>query len=121
MATITITITDLADFRVQVATDADKPLPGRGLTPAESLALDVLTLALRSRATVLYDAHQIPLVSFALDVISPEGYGWIVPQEVRTRAKRALGPRMGQLVPQPVGDGVDIDRVHQLRAEQAQR
>lgn len=118
MATVTITITDLTNYRIQVVTDADKPAVGRPLTPAEAMGLDLLATCLKSGARVDYDAQQIPLVSLALELLHPEGFGWAVTQEVRAAAKRALGPRMAHLVkPAPVAqDGVDIDRVYSTRA-----
>ena len=117
MATITITITDQADYRVQVITHADKPAVGRPLTPAEAVGLDLLATCIRAGAQVDYDAKQIPLVSLALELLHPEGFGFAVTQEVRNAAKQALGPRMAHLV-KPVSvvqDGIDIDRVYSTR------
>lgn len=115
MASITITLTDQAAYRVHVATDADQPVVGRGVTPAESLAIDLLASALKAGATVAYDAQQVPLVALALDILSPEMYGHAVPPELHRRTRTVLGPRMGQLVPQRLLDGVDIDAVHRTR------
>lgn len=100
MASITFTLSDLDGYRVELATDADASSPGRPLTPAESLAASLLERAASCGATVFHSPTLIPLVPFALDIISPEGCGFAVPEEVRLRARRALGPRMGQLVPQ---------------------
>lgn len=118
MATVTITITDRTDYRIHVVTDADKPAVGRPLTPAEAMGLDLLASCLKSGAQVDYDARQIPLVSLALELLHPEGFGFAVTQEVRNAAKQALGPRMAHLVkPVPFApDGVDIDSVYSTRA-----
>lgn len=118
MASITITITDLANYGMQVTTDADRPVIGRGVTPAEALAMELLGTSFKNGATVIYDAGQVPLVSLALDLISPEGYGHDIPLEVRRRAKEVLGPRMAQLVRTP-SPGVDIDAVHRSRQVKA--
>lgn len=118
MAAITITISDRAHEPVMVATDADRPQVGRPVSPAEALAMLLLGNAMRQGATVAYSPDAVPLVALALDLMSPEGYGHAVPLEVRQHAKRALGPRLGQLLrkafTQPM-PGVDIDAVHSKR------
>lgn len=118
MATVTITISDIGDAQIKVATDADHPVVGRPVTPAEGLAMELLGTAFRRRATVLYNANEVPLVALAVDLMSPEMYGWLVPPELHRRVKQVLGPRMGQLVPQQptTQSGVDIDAVHRNRS-----
>lgn len=118
MASITVTITDLANYGIQVTTDADRPMIGRSITPAEGLAMELLGTSFKNGATVVYDAAQVPLVALALDLISPEGYGHEIPLEVRQRVKRVLGPRMAQLVREP-SPGVGIDAVHRTRQVKA--
>lgn len=119
MAHITLTLSDADGYRVRVATDADTPAVGRPLTPAESLALDLIAAAARQRADVQYDAGSIPLVALALDLISPDGYGWQLPPELHARIKAVLGPRMAQIAhPKRAGapaDGIDIDAMHRTR------
>lgn len=114
MASITITLTDIGEAQIKVTTDADHPVVGRPVTPAEALAMELLGTSFRRGAEVFYDANQVPLVALALDLMSPEMYGWAVPQEIRRRVRLVLGPRMGQLVPQQrtPSAGVDIDAVH---------
>lgn len=111
MASITFTISDRAHEPVIVATDADRPQVGRPVTPAESLTLMLLAIARREGAAVEHNPDAVPLVALALDLMSPEGFGHAVPLEVRQRAKRALGPRMAQLVPAHVLDSTGAARV----------
>ncbi len=91
MATITITITDLDNFQVQVTTDAERPRVGRSTTPAEALAMELLGTSFRRQADVVYDAARIPTVKLTRDLLHPEAYGWAVPVEIHRHARRALG------------------------------
>lgn len=109
MAAITLTITDLANSQVSVCTDADKPTVGRSVTPAEALAMEILGTAFKRGAHVVYDASEVPLVALALDLLHVEQFGLAVTQEVRDRAKRALGR---DVLLNAAMDGVNIDRVH---------
>lgn len=112
MATITITITDLAAAHVSVCTDASPPAVGRGVTPAEALAMELLGTAFRRGAHVVYDKHQVPAIALALELLDPEGLGFAVTAEVRDRARVALGRKA---VERQAMEGIDIDRVHSTR------
>ncbi|MDR6521803.1 hypothetical protein J2789_004493 [Variovorax paradoxus] len=109
MATTTITLIDLADGQVSVRTDADRPMIGRGITPAQALAMELLGTSFKRGAEVLYDAQSVPAVALALELLDPEGLGHAVPGEVHDRARRALGRDQ---VATARSVGVDIDRVH---------
>lgn len=112
MATITITIVDLPDGSVSVRTDAERPLVGRGVTVAEALAMELLGTAFKRNAEVVYDPHQVPAISLALELLDPEGLGFSVTAEVRNRARDVLGRPGHQRERMP---GVDIDRVYLTR------
>jgi hypothetical protein len=116
MATTTITLIDLEDGRVSVRTDADRPTIGQRVTPAQSLAMELLGTSFKRGDEVLYDAQSVPAVALALDLIDAEGLGHAVSGEVRERASRALG-RDDEA--HSASRGVDIDSVHRTRARQA--
>lgn len=114
MATITITITDLAAAHVSVCTDASPPAVGRGVTPAEALAMELLGTAFKRGAYVIYDKHQVPAIALALELLDPEGLGFAVTSEVRDRAREVLGRQaIERRIPM---QGLDIDQVHRTRA-----
>jgi hypothetical protein len=113
MATITLTITDLAAGHVSVCTDANPPAIGRGVTPAEAIAMELLGTAFKRGGHVVYDKHQVPAISLALELLDPEGLGFAVTSEVRDRARQALGR---QAVEQRPMEGVDIDSIHRIHA-----
>lgn len=112
MASITITISDLPYSHVQVSTDADRPVVGRGVTPAQGLALELLGTAFKRGHQVVYDSQQVPAIALALELLDPEGFGFTVAPEVRDRARIALGR---QATERKAMDGVDIDAVHRRR------
>ncbi len=113
MATITITLIDSPQGHVSVRTDADRPMIGQGVTPAQALAMEVLGTAFKRGAEVIYDAQQVPAVALALELLDPEGLGHAVTRELRDRARRALG--RDKIDRTPV-DGVDMDRIYRARA-----
>lgn len=53
-ATITIHLIDQPAGGIMVLTTAGSPLPGRGLTPAQSLATDLLTQCTHRASDVRY-------------------------------------------------------------------
>jgi len=112
LASITITLIDLPNSHVTVRTDADKPAVGVGVTPAQAIAMELLGTALRRGSEVVYDAHQVPAIALAHELLDPEGLGFAVTGEVRERARRVLGRGA---VERPPVDGVDIDRVYRTR------
>ncbi|MBB1601255.1 hypothetical protein [Variovorax sp. UMC13] len=109
MASITITIVDLPHGHVSVRTDADRPIVGVGITLAQGLAMELLGTAFKRGAEVIYDPAEVPLVALALDLLHVEQFGLAVTQEIRDRAKRALGR---EVLIRSAMDGVNIDRVH---------
>lgn len=113
---VTITLIDLGDGRVSVRTDADRPTIGQRVSPAQSLAMELLGTSFKRGAEVLYDAQSVPVVALALDLVDAEGLGHAVSGEVRARASRALGRDNDAHTP---AGGIDIDRVHQTHARQA--
>jgi hypothetical protein len=91
MASITITITDLPHAHIGVCSDAERPVIGHGLSPAQALAMELLGTAFRRGAHVDYDAAKVPLIALARDLVDPEMFGHAVTTEIRNRAMRALG------------------------------
>lgn len=92
MPAITITISDLPGGRgAVVSTDGDQPAVGRLLTPAQSLAMDVLRLCQRQASEVAYGDDKVPLKDFANSFLDPERLGYAVNPEVRDRARLVLG------------------------------
>ncbi len=118
MSSITITLIDLHGGHVSVRTDAAEPQVGAGLTPAQAVAMELLGTALKRGAEVVYDANQVPAIALALELLDPDGFGFAVPLEVRSRARRALGRDKIDRTPT---DGVDIDRVHRVRRAAAEQ
>ena len=116
MASITITLIDLEGGHVSVRTDADRPMIGKGVTPAQALSMELLGTAFKRGAEVLYDAQSVPAVALALDLLDVDGLAHAVPPEVRDRARRALGRDKVDRTPT---DGIDIDRIHRMHARQA--
>lgn len=112
MATITLTIKDLAAGHVSVCTDANPPAVGRGVTPAEAIAMELLGTAFKRGGHVVYDKHQVPAIALALELLNPEGLGFAVTSEVRDRAREALGRKAVERRPM---EGIDIDRIHATR------
>lgn len=114
MATITITLSDLPNSHVSVCTDAEKPTVGHGVTPAQAIAMELLGTAFRRGSTVIYDAHQVPAIALALELLDPDGFGHAVTPEVRDRARRVLGRPEGERKPM-AGVDIDIDQVYRTR------
>ena len=114
MASITITLIDRPDGTVSVCTDGSPPLVGQGVSHSQALAMELLGTAFKRGAEVVYDAHQVPAIALALELLDPEGLGFAVNREVRDRARLALGRK--PVEHRPTMNGVDIDRVHATRA-----
>ena len=96
MPTITIHIIDEHNGGIAVLTSAGQPIPGERLTPAKSLALDLLTAAGARAERIVYWHKRDEAMALGQDLLSPEMYGWAVSQEVHNAARRVLGiPRVG--------------------------
>lgn len=91
MAAITITITDQGDAGVVVHTDAEPPQVGRGVSPAQAIAMELLGTAYKRGAEVIYDPQRVPSTALAREILDPEGFGFSVTSEVRDRARNVLG------------------------------
>lgn len=98
MASITITISDLPHGHFSVCTDADKPVVGRSVTPAQALAMELLGTSFKRGGHVVYDAAQVPALALAMELLSPDAYGWIVPAEIARHARKAVGRELPNVV-----------------------
>lgn len=103
MASITITLTDRPDGTVRVCTDGSPPLIGQGISHSQALAMELLGTAFRRQAEVVYDAHQVPAIALAREMLNPEGLGFAVTPEVRDRARDVLGMPRVETVQRPRG------------------
>lgn len=91
MPAITITISDHPrGHGITVATTAPAARPGRGLTGAEALSMEMLALARHAKAQVDHDASKVPLHAFADACRDPESFGHAVPGEVVRAAVAAI-------------------------------
>ena len=61
------------------------------LSPAQALGLDLITHCRHQRHEVVHGAEHVPALALALDLTSPEMYGWSTAPEVRNRARAVLG------------------------------
>jgi len=92
MPDITITIRDLPGGRgAVVMSDSARPAIGRALSPAESLALDLLRTCQAQAREVRYGAEQVPLRALADALLDPEALGHAATPEIRDRARLAKG------------------------------
>lgn len=89
--TVTITLMQDAHGNVRVCTDLPQPAMGAPLSPAQALGLDLITHCRHQRHQVVHGAEHVPALALALDLISPEGYGWAVNEEVHNHARAVLG------------------------------
>ena len=89
--TVTITLMQDAHGNVRVCTDLPQPAMGAPLSPAQALGLDLITHCRHQRHEVLHGAEHVPALALALDLTSPEMYGWSTAPEVRNRARAVLG------------------------------
>lgn len=89
MSHITIHICDTATG-VAVVTTAHRPTPGRRLTAAESLALDML-MRCSPATNPTYGAKPDAATELARDLLNTERFGWAVTAEVRDAARIVLG------------------------------
>ena len=89
--TVTITLVEDAHGNVSVRTDLPQPTTGAPLSQAQALGLDLITHCHHQRHQVLHGAQYVPALALALDLTSPEMYGWATPAEVRRHAQAVLG------------------------------
>lgn len=88
---ITITLIEDAHGNVSVRTDLPQTTTGAPLSQAQALGLDLITHCRHQRREVLHGAEHVPALALALDLTSPEMYGWSTAPEVRNRARAVLG------------------------------
>lgn len=102
MPTITIHLVDQPDGSVSVLTTAGTPVAGAPLTPAGSLALDMLTLSTRRANPIQHWVGTDKAMQLVEDLLNPDQYGYAVTWEVHDAARSVLGlARLGR--PQPKG------------------
>lgn len=89
--TVTITLIEDAHGNISVRTDLPAPTTGAPLSQAQALGLDLITHCRHQRHEVLHGAEHVPALALALDLTSPEMYGWSTAPEVRNRARAVLG------------------------------
>ena len=89
--TVTITLMQDAHGNVRVCTDLPQPAMGAPLSPALALRLPPISPRRPQRHEVLHGAEHVPALALALDLTSPEMYGWSTAPEVRNRARAVLG------------------------------
>ncbi len=89
--TVTITLMQDAHGNVRVCTDLPQPTTGAPLSQAQALGLDLITHCRHQRHEVVHGAEHVPALALALDLTSPEMYGWSTAPEVRNRAREVLG------------------------------
>ena len=86
-----ISLTDDGHGNVLVATSASPPVAGAHTTPAQALALEMLTICARRHVAVCHGPRHIPALALAMDIVSPEGYGWAATSGARDHARDVLG------------------------------
>lgn len=87
---VTITLIEDAHGNVSVRTDLPQPSMGAPLSQAQALGLDLITHCRHQRHEVLHGAEHVPALALAIDLTSPEMYGWSTSHEVRARARTLL-------------------------------
>lgn len=87
---VTITLIEDAHGNVSVRTDLPQPTMGAPLSQAQALGLDLITHCRHQRHEVLHGAEHVPALALAIDLTSPEMYGWSTSHEVRNRARTLL-------------------------------
>ncbi|CAN7199724.1 hypothetical protein LJR118_000581 [Acidovorax sp. LjRoot118] len=101
-ATITIHLIDQPAGGVMVLTTAGSPQPGRGLTPAQALATDLLTQCTHRASDVRYWQGEDKALAFVESCLQPEGLGFSVNSHARDMARMVLGmPCVEALKPTP--------------------
>lgn len=88
--TVTITLQQDACGNLSAATDLASPCIGMPLTPVQSLGLTVITQLKHNKVFVQHGAMHVPALSFAMDITSPEQYGWEVPIQIRNHALQVI-------------------------------
>lgn len=88
--TVTITLQQDASGNLSASTDLAAPAVGAPLSPVQSLGLSVVSYLKRNEVFVQHGAKHVPALNFAMDMTSPEQYGWIVPIDIRNHARQII-------------------------------
>lgn len=88
--TVQIMLTDLPNGQVNVRSTFG-PHVGQSTSPAESLSLDMCSLARHGGHPVSHDRKATAALSLVEQLLHPEELGYAVTREVRDRARRVLG------------------------------
>lgn len=89
--TISIHIIDQPDGSVFVYTTDGSPLPGQRLSPAQALAMDLLTQCTHRAKQVRYWHGKDKALELVRELLDPDQYGYAVSAEVNRAARRVLG------------------------------
>lgn len=97
-----IALTDDGHGNVLIGTNIAPPVPGAPTTPGQALALELLTQCTRRHVAVCYGPRHVPALALAMDIISPEAYGWATESGAANHARDVLGmPRRNPTTPEP--------------------
>jgi hypothetical protein len=88
---VTITLIDQPHDRILVATDLRRPILGASYTRTQRFGYELLRCFSLQESEIRYGAEHVPALHLVSELINPEGYGWITPEEVRRHAARVLG------------------------------
>jgi hypothetical protein len=98
MSRIIIILENTASAQLTVATDCTPPRVGSRMTPAESMAMDMLRLCKSQGVIAQYGAdangafaRESLAIELLRDLLHPEQLGHAVTAEVRARARACLG------------------------------
>lgn len=106
-STVTITLVSDAHGNVGLRTDLAAPGIGAPISPVQAVALDLINSCTRRGLEVVRGAEHVPALSLALDLTSPDQYGWAVPTEVAAVARKVLlqSQHHQQAAPAPAAAG----------------
>lgn len=99
-STITIHITDVPGGGVLVNTSAATPIRGLRLSPAQTLATDLLATCIERASDIRHWQAKDPAYALIERLLSPEDFGHSVTAEVRDAARKVLGLKRPEQSPQ---------------------
>lgn len=86
-----IVLTDDGYGNVIVSTNAPPPVAGAPTTPAQAMGLELLNLCARRHLAVRHGTHHVPALALAMDIVSPDAYGWAASSGAFCYAREVLG------------------------------
>lgn len=89
-STVTITLTQDVYGNVAAGTDLAVPQIGTPVTPVQSLGLQIVTQLRHARVDVQHGTQHVPALALALDLTSPEMYGWAASSGASRHARTIL-------------------------------